>query len=194
MKLRLDSGRPDLQIGEATRRGMAEFATGVALAATFQGDHIQAVTVNSFACQSLRPPIVSISLREDLRILKTIVESQVFSVSIMPIESHVLADELGRPRLGQVRGFEAGSKWGRRSGLPHLKSALAWFACELDQLVQIGDHVLVLATPTEVRTSRDRLWRAGPSEGSNADSPLVFHRRSYTTVEPWQLGSEPTSR
>ena len=56
-------------------------------------------------------------------------------------------------------------------GLPVVEGALAWLACDLHDVVSVGDHAVVFGRVTEANASAD-------------GSPLVYWSRAYRGVDP----------
>jgi flavin reductase (DIM6/NTAB) family NADH-FMN oxidoreductase RutF len=58
-----------------------------------------------------------------------------------------------------------GVAWTERQGLPRLEGALVWVACELRDLIDGGDHLILTGNVLE-------------AEGGDGQ-PLLFHRGDY---------------
>ncbi len=142
------------------RRHMSLFATGVAVITT-QDEHgeVSGATVNSFGSISVDPPTVMVSLRQG-RTLDNIVKTGRYGASILSEAQQVHSahfagnrEKTERPEL-QVR-----------DALPTLNDCLAWFECEVIQMIEIHDHVLFPAQVTAC--------------GSIDGDPLIFFASKY---------------
>ncbi|TAK56510.1 MAG: flavin reductase [Dehalococcoidia bacterium] len=106
---------------------------------------------------SFKPRMVALSLESDARTLENIQETRVFSVNVMGQDSVELLRKVLQPANPQkVLGRKAGAvppvdKLAgvdhklMATGCPVLRDALAWFECEVEGGVPVGDHVLVVA-------------------------------------------------
>jgi 3-hydroxy-9,10-secoandrosta-1,3,5(10)-triene-9,17-dione monooxygenase reductase component len=139
------------------RKALSCFATGV----TVVGAHWQAqdwaMTCNSFASVSLDPRLVLWSIRRQASNLDAFIRSNGFSVS-------VLADS----QAHWARQFASGSMAERFADVPverqdsgrlRLCGALAWFDCDLHQVIEAGDHYILLGAV------RDFGWTEGNALG-----------------------------
>lgn len=110
---------------------------------------------------SFKPRMVALSLENDARTLANIRETRVFSVNIMGDGSAALVASFLQPSdprkvLGRVTGAQPPID--KLAGVPHktmatgcpvLRDALAWFECEVEGGLPVGDHSLVLARVTD---------------------------------------------
>lgn len=142
------------------RRSVARFATGIAVVSCLDdADRPQGMTVSSFTSISLEPPTVLVSLRPG-RTHALIRRHGWYGVSVLgaghePWSLHFS----GRPQPGLAIA------WERKSRVPVLREALAWFECEVDTVLQVHDHTLFVA----------RVVDCGHAEGA----PLMFYDSRY---------------
>ena len=106
---------------------------------------------------SFSPRMVALSLERDARTLENIHETRVFSVNVMGQNSVELLRKVLQPANPQkVLGRKAGAvppvdKLAgvdhklMATGCPILHDALAWFECEVEGGIPVGDHTLVVA-------------------------------------------------
>jgi flavin reductase (DIM6/NTAB) family NADH-FMN oxidoreductase RutF len=164
MKYALDHSGLDQRV---LREVMGEFVTGVCVVSTLVGPFPQrshdAVVVNSFTSVSLRPPLVSMYLREDSTFLDEIGRAGVWAASILPETGGALARALAAPAERRPRPEEV-AEWvpGERTGCLTLPGAPGVVECEHFRCVPLGDHVLVVGLV--VGLVRRQV------------APLVFHR------------------
>ena len=62
----------------------------------------------------------------------------------------------------------AGVGWSERDGLPAIDDALLWIACDLEDVITAGDHVILTGAVTDLTTASGR--------------PLVFHGGDYVPL------------
>jgi flavin reductase (DIM6/NTAB) family NADH-FMN oxidoreductase RutF len=110
---------------------------------------------------SFKPRIVALSLENDARTLANIRETRVFSVNVMGEESvQLIASFLqpadptkvigrtknGAPIVDKLAGVPHKTM---ATGCPVLQEALAWFECEVEGGLPVGDHTLVVGRITD---------------------------------------------
>jgi flavin reductase (DIM6/NTAB) family NADH-FMN oxidoreductase RutF len=124
------------------RKALSCFATGVTVVTTRWQDRDWGMTCNSFASVSLEPRLVLWSIRKAASSLDAFTQAGGFSVSV-----------LAHTQEGVARQFATGDMAARFAGVPvqrqasdrlRLSEALAWFDCSLHQLIDAGDHHIVI--------------------------------------------------
>lgn len=124
------------------RKALSCFATGVTVVTAHWQGQDWGMTCNSFASVSLEPRLVLWSIRKAASSLEAFTQSGGFSVSVLSQEQEAIA-----------RQFATGDMAARFAGVPvqrqtsqrqRLSEALAWFDCSLHQLVDAGDHHIVI--------------------------------------------------
>jgi flavin reductase (DIM6/NTAB) family NADH-FMN oxidoreductase RutF len=105
---------------------------------------------------SFKPRLVALSLENDARTLANIRETRVFSVNVMGDNSMDLIARFLQPANPRKIAGRAATKApaiDKLAGVPHtivgtgcpvLKDALAWFECEVEGGLPVGDHTLVV--------------------------------------------------
>jgi flavin reductase (DIM6/NTAB) family NADH-FMN oxidoreductase RutF len=105
---------------------------------------------------SFKPRMVALSLENDARTLTNVKETRVFSVNVMGEASMGLVASflqpsdpskiLGRTATGQaiIDKLAGVPHKTMATGCPILRDALAWFECEVEGGVPVGDHTLVV--------------------------------------------------
>jgi flavin reductase (DIM6/NTAB) family NADH-FMN oxidoreductase RutF len=153
------------------RHALASFGTGVTVVTTRFQDLDWGMTCNSFSSVSLEPRLVLWSIRREASGYEAFTRSGGFTVSVL---SHV--------QQPLARQFATGSLEQRFAGVPQkrlasdrvrLPGAVAWFECELHQLVEAGDHTIVLGRVIDYgaqETPALSFWRSKFDRfGTNAD-------------------------
>ena len=122
------------------RDALGLFATGVTIVTTRtkSGDP-EGLTVNSFNSLSLDPPMILWSLWKDTPNVAIFLESEKFAINILSSEQKHLSD-LFSSSLGD-RFSDVGLQTGA-SGIPLLRSCLAYFECSKAACHDGGDHFI----------------------------------------------------
>ncbi|MEY4977022.1 MAG: hypothetical protein RIQ97_2217 [Pseudomonadota bacterium] len=137
------------------RKALSCFATGVTVITSRWQDRDWGMTCNSFASVSLTPPLVLWSIRKAAHSLDAFVRAEGFAVSV-----------LSAPQQDLARQFASGEMAARFANVPVqrrpserlvLEGALAWFDCRLQQVVDAGDHHILLGQV------QDFAWQEGPA-------------------------------
>lgn len=129
------------------RKALSCFATGVTVVTAHWQGVDWGMTCNSFASVSLEPRLVLWSIRKAASSLEAFTQSGGFTVNVLSNQQEAIA-----------RQFATGDMASRFSGVPvqrqasqrqRLTDAMAWFDCQLHQLVDAGDHHIVIGQVNE---------------------------------------------
>ena len=129
------------------RKALSCFATGVTVVTAQWQDQDWGMTCNSFASVSLEPRLVLWSIRKAASSLEAFTQSGGFTVNVLSNQHEAIAPQ-----------FDTGDMASRFSGVPvqrqasqrqRLTDAMAWFDCQLHQLVDAGDHHIVIGQVNE---------------------------------------------
>ena len=124
------------------RKALACFATGVTVVTARWQDQDWGMTCNSFSSVSLDPRLVLWSIRKAASSLEAFTQSGGFTVSV-----------LSQSQQGIARQFASGDMASRFAHVPvlrqssqrvRLSGAAAWFDCQIHQLVDAGDHHILI--------------------------------------------------
>ena len=126
----------------AFRRALGSFLTGVTVVATLQGDGSpRGFTANSFTSVSLDPPLVLVCIAKMAASYDVFAAAAHFSVN-------VLAEH--QAPVSALFASKAADKFARAAwqpgpaGSPILDGVAAWFDCHRHQVVDAGDHVILI--------------------------------------------------
>lgn len=123
------------------RHAVARFPTGVTVITTLDGagDKI-GMTANTFTSVSLAPPTVLISIMNG-RTLNAIRQLGAFAVNILPSDGEELSTHFAGCQIpGLTPAFE------NTDGMPKLENAIAYFDCNVSQIVEVADHMLLIGS------------------------------------------------
>ncbi|MFJ6900643.1 flavin reductase family protein [Streptomyces hokutonensis] len=146
------------------RNTMAGVCTPVSVVTTLSQDLPFGTTVNAFASLSMDPPMVLISMDRRSDLLARIQESGLFGLNILASHQSDLASNFAKK--GGTGKF-AEVEWELDAGVPRIPGSNGFLGCEVAELVQAGDHVVVLGY----------VRRADAS----ARPPLTYHSRVFGT-------------
>ncbi|MGR7025755.1 flavin reductase family protein [Geodermatophilus sp. URMC 62] len=163
--------RPDavepqaLQALQATFRDvMAAVCTPVSVVTAMADGLPHGTTISAFTSLSMEPPMVLVSLDRSSELLRTVRGSGRFGLNVLSSSQSTLA--LKFATKGGVGKF-AGVRWDVEDGVPRLPGAASFLACDVTDLVEGGDHVIVLGLVHAADTV------SGP--------PLTYHGRVFGT-------------
>ncbi|MEU9093790.1 flavin reductase family protein [Streptomyces sp. NPDC087901] len=141
----LRAGLP-AEVREATHR----MATGVSVLTCGGPETVEGVTVSTLALASLKPPVVSVSLREGSRGLHSLLTVSHFVVNTLAGHQDEVARHFAsRERSSGTSQLPDGSWEGLSSqGIPLLHDAVAWLECRVTRTLRVGDHRVVFAGVT----------------------------------------------
>ncbi len=121
-------------------------------------------TVSAFASLSLRPPLVTVALDRRSALLARILATRRLGVNVLGSGDDEIA--LWFARAAGADRF-TGVAWTLAHGLPRLDRAAAWAVCELKQVVDGGDHLLLIGLVVHAE--------------SRQAAPLVYGHRTFGT-------------
>jgi flavin reductase (DIM6/NTAB) family NADH-FMN oxidoreductase RutF len=151
---------------------MGQFATGVTIVTTLDGDRPQGITVNALASVSLEPPLVMIALDRRRFIIPALEACGRFAVGILAEDQQWLSDCFAGANVTPDRDAFCGAGWDPgETGMPLLRGAIASLECAVVNRVEAGDHILYMGRVDRV-TLQDE-----------AAPPLLYHRRRYLRIE-----------
>jgi len=161
------------------RAVMGRFVTGVTVVTTLdEPDPLTGepqpfgTTVNSFTSVSLDPPLVLITIGRERSIHPVLAKTCRFAVNILAEEAQGLSDCFAGAPSAIPRSAFCGASWRPSAkGMPLLDDALAWVDCELDRIIEAGDHTIYLGRVGDLQVSDRNDW------------PLLYFRRQYLRIE-----------
>lgn len=124
------------------RDAFGAFLTGVTVITSFneQGDPI-GFTANSFTSVSLDPPLLLVCLARTSRNYAALTGAKGFGVNVLSEGQKEISNTFARP----VEDRFASVTWKKGPfGAPVFADVAAWFDCSMHQLVDAGDHVILI--------------------------------------------------
>lgn len=155
------------------RAVFAQVPTAVTVIAALVDDEPAGLTVGTFVPVSLDPALVAFFVARTSTSWPKIERGGGFAASIL--NRHQGALSAGFAVSGGDK-FAGVNWWRSPSGHPVITDAVAWIDCRIESQRETGDHLLVLATPTEM----DR----------GEELPLLHHRGASRVLlaEPIGVG------
>lgn len=149
------------EIVDEFRRCAGAFTTGVTVVTACDGPHRGGMTVNSFTSVSLEPLLVCVALSRGSRTLEILRRDGQFGISVLRADQREVARAFARP--GAPFPDELTERF--VDGYVLVSGALATLRCDLDKLMEVGDHELAVGRVLD--------FQHVPGE------PLVFHRGEF---------------
>jgi len=158
------------------REVLTRFATGVTVVTTLEETHGAAqpwgTTVNSFTGISLDPPLVLVSIGRERSIHPIIERTGRFGVNILGEDSQQISDCFAGAPSPLPRSAFCNADYELSSGgQPILGEAIAFLSCDVDRVIEAGDHTIYLGKVVETLCRDDVGW------------PLLYFRRRYLSIE-----------
>lgn len=124
------------------RAACARFTTGITVVTTTDGHgRPHGLTVNSFTSVSLDPPLILVCLGLRNSLLGHFRSSGFCAVNILAADQQDLSRRFASPSEDRF----AGLPWQPgKLGAPLLAGTLAHFECSTQQLIDLGDHVVLV--------------------------------------------------
>jgi 3-hydroxy-9,10-secoandrosta-1,3,5(10)-triene-9,17-dione monooxygenase reductase component len=157
------------------REVIGSFATGVAIVTAQGGDGPAGLTTNAVTSLSLDPLLLLVCFDNGSRTLPIVRDAGRFAVNVLHAGQEDLAKVFASKRE-QPAKFEAATHTVAH-GVPVLDDALAWIACDLQDLHPAGDHTIGIGRVTHL-SAGDR-----PDCGE-ANEPLLFFRGGFGRLSP----------
>ncbi|MGV9667204.1 3-hydroxy-9,10-secoandrosta-1,3,5(10)-triene-9,17-dione monooxygenase reductase subunit [Nocardia niigatensis] len=166
--------------GRQFRNVLGQFCTGITVITTFDGvDGEQApigFACQSFAALSLDPPLVLFCPTKESRSWAAIERNGSFAVNMLAEEQQPACARFGSREPDKFAGID----WHTSElNLPVLDGALATIQCTVDNVLDGGDHYIVIGRVQAL------------SESTDSGRPLLFYRGQYTAIEPEKTTPAP---
>lgn len=148
---------------EELTEALSRWASGVSIVAVREGSRVHALTVSAFMPVSVDPPLVLVSLGANAAARPYLEVDTPFAISILASDQRGLASRF-------ADSFPVGPTPFPVDGPPIVEGSLAALDCEVDEIIEGGDHALVVARIVDA------------TAGGEGD-PLVYFRRDYRSID-----------
>lgn len=148
---------------KALRSAMGCFTTGVAVIATRKDERHIGFTANSLTSVSLSPPLMLFCISKARSSYEAVAVAEAFTINVLSASQR---------RISERFATSADNKWAGvdykedRFGNPLLRGAAAAFSCRKREIIEAGDHIIVLVEVDAFEQDSD-------------PSPLVYCRSQY---------------
>ena len=145
-----------------------EMPYGLYIIGSRPADEVNGMMADWVMQVSFAPRLIAVAIENDARTLMNIRASPVFTVNLLAEDGMALATKFAQPYYGsKVRGrvppaateihhkLEGVSYRPGETGCPILTDALAWLECQVETMVAMGDHTLVVGRILDGAVARD---------------------------------------
>lgn len=122
------------------REVMSHFATGVTVVTASGPDGPVGMTANAVCSLSLDPLLALVCFDNGSRTLPVVREQRRFGINVLAAGQAELA-RLFASKRPEAEKF-AGVQHAVHDGIPVIDSTIAWVGCELEQMIEAGDHTI----------------------------------------------------
>lgn len=156
----------EVEPGQAFRRAMSAFATGVTIVSAAKSDgSLSGMTVNSLTSVSLQPRLVLWCLGDDSERYPVFAEADLWGVTVLGAEDQALALRFARAETETIFAGEAEPF----ADVPVLRAGVAHIACRTHERRKAGDHLIIIGEVLDVR--------------AKPGAALTFYRGLYGRAE-----------
>jgi flavin reductase (DIM6/NTAB) family NADH-FMN oxidoreductase RutF len=152
------------------RRAMGRFGTGIAVIAARQNDTIHGMTANSVTTVSFEPLLVMFCVSKKSRMNEFVRQAGSFSINILASYQEQISRHFAGNNPEQNKA-PYGLHFAEIAGVPVLKGAISNVVCHIHQVIEAGDHDIVLGKVEAVRYEEEE------------HAPLLYYRGHYRYLE-----------
>jgi 3-hydroxy-9,10-secoandrosta-1,3,5(10)-triene-9,17-dione monooxygenase reductase component len=152
---------------EHYRATLGHFCSGITIVTAVGSDGPAGMTAQSFCALSLDPPLILVCPGKSSSSWPRIESAGTFCVNVLAEDQ----EELCRAFAAKGTDKFAGVGWspGPFTGAPVLAGGLAWMECRMEQVLDGGDHAIVVGRVLDLQSREGR--------------PLLFFRGGYGRFE-----------
>ncbi|GAB4326953.1 MAG: flavin reductase family protein [Dehalococcoidia bacterium] len=140
---------------QAKKTALRMIPYGLYVLGVGDGDEATLSTVNWLTQASFQPPLVVVGVKADAGTYSKLKDAQKFAVSILGTGQKDLAFAFFKHVEPQGGRFGDHAYETKMTGAPILVDAPAWFECHVTDLVERGDHAIVVGTVVEAGVRRE---------------------------------------
>lgn len=124
------------------RQALGSFPTGVTVVSCLdKNNNPLGFTANSFTSVSLDPQLISICIDKESFNIDTFSITEHFAVSILSESQQSISTTFATPNEERFKDIDWRSE---DTGSPIISNAVAWFDCKTEQVVDAGDHLILI--------------------------------------------------
>lgn len=148
------------------------FCSGVTVITSISDGEPVGMTCQSFSSVSLEPPLVMFSPAKTSRAWPLMQRAGYFCVNILAADQSDLSNGMATKGVDKFNGVE----WRTAAtGAPLLDGVLGYVDCTVHQVVEAGDHYIVIGRVKELG-----FGDGSDREGAGKVDPLLFFKGRYT--------------
>ena len=126
---------------ERFRKVLGHYPTGISVVTAMSSDGPVGMVVGTFTSVSLDPPLVAFMPAKSSTSWPLIRDAGAFCANVLSAEQEELCRNFSKRGGNKFEGVE----WTPgASGSPVLDGVIAWVDCDIDQIVESGDHYIVI--------------------------------------------------
>ena len=140
---------------QAKKIALRKIPHGVYVVGVKQGDQLNAFTATWLTQVSFTPPLVAIGIKKDAHSFDMIRHDGVFSVNLLGKDQKALAEHFVKPASVVGEKLNGIPHRAGKTGAPILDEAIAYFECEVREILAGGDHAAVIGEVVEAGVRKD---------------------------------------
>lgn len=146
------------------RQVLGQYPTGVCvITASDEEGNLHGMAVGSFTSVSLDPPLVAFLPDKSSTSWPKIEKTGAFCVNILSANQQSVCRQFAMKGEDKFQGLEYRSV---ATGSPVIEGTVAWIDCEIDQVIEAGDHYIVIGAVQAL-------------DVESGDLPLLFFQGGY---------------
>jgi flavin reductase (DIM6/NTAB) family NADH-FMN oxidoreductase RutF len=154
---------------EAFRQVMGNFATGVTVVTTNVDGRLHGFTANAVTSVSLDPLLFLVCVDKKANAHGELSRAKHFGVNVLSTEQQHVSNTFAKSALPEEGSLRGVSHRLGATGVPLLDDCIAWLECEVHELMEGGDHTIVIGRAVAGCVDSDA-------------PPLIFFRGRYRRI------------
>jgi flavin reductase (DIM6/NTAB) family NADH-FMN oxidoreductase RutF len=139
----------------AKKRALRLIPYGVFAAGTGVGSSVDAWTVSWLTQTSFDPPLVALAVRVDSTAYSLLRQSGRYSITVLSADQRDVGDRLSRHFESTAEKLGGVSYRLSAGGCPVIEGGLAWWECQVVQVIERGDHHLFIGEVVDAGFERE---------------------------------------
>lgn len=149
------------------RNALGCFASGIVVATGTMPDGTgTGVTISAFSSLSLDPPLILFCLGRQAQCLPAFVKGRAFAINVLSDQQKDMSIHFAAKQTDKMKGVKVNAG---KNGAPLLSGCLAHLECECADVVEGGDHLIVIG-------------RVDDLSYAQGGQPLLYYRGSYGSL------------
>ena len=146
------------------KNAMSQWASGVTIVTTNDGDTPIGMTASSFTSLSMEPPLILVCINKKLHAHKIIQQNGKFAVNLLSVDQvewgKRFATSAIKNRFADIQTTTA------TTGCPILPNCLAWVDCEVWNIYEGGSHSIFVGKIVDLKVN-------------SINAPLLYYNRKW---------------